>query len=210
MTTPTLSLSPMSILRPPVAANALRFNPWAALRFPKPLRQLHLPPSPKAALPETDFQISTERIPASAYGATPSSDERAVRAVIVAMTQAIRARNAGAVLALCAPNVVCYDAAPHATLSGAAAVSARWVPTWNAFEGEVACEATQLRITLGADVAFSHSQLRLSGKAADGRRSTQWVCATLGLRRIEGIWRFVHQHFSEPVERFVPAGLAVV
>ena len=208
MTTPTLTLSPMSILRPPIAANALRFNPWAATRFPKPARQQGLPPQPKAALPDTDFHISTERMPL--YGATPSNDERAVRAVIVAMTQAVRARNAEAMLALCAPDVVCYDAAPDATLSGAAAVSARWAPTWRAFEGEVACDATQLQIMLGSDVAFGHSQLRLSGTATDGRRTTHWVCATLGLRRIEGIWRFVHQHFSEPVERSIPAGLAAV
>lgn len=207
MTTPTLSMSPMSILRPPVAANALRFNPWAAMRFPQPLRQT-LPPHPKSAVTESDFQINTERLPGQS--ATPSNDERAVRAVIDALTHAIRARNAEAALALCVPGMVCYDAAPARTHSGSDAVRARWAPTWQAFEGEVACDATQLQITLGADVAFGRSQLRVSGKAADGRHSTQWVCATLGLKRFEGVWRFVHQHFSEPFERAHPAGLAVV
>lgn len=165
-------LTPMSILRPPIAANALRFNPWA---------------SPQPAAP--------------ANGLRPSEDERGVGAVIAALMQAIRFRNADAIAGLCAPDVACVDDAPLRSGTGAAAVQAHWQPTWQAFDGPIGCDATQLQITLGADVAFGTCLLRVSGKAADGQRHTHWAWATFGLRRIDGVWRFVHQHFSQPFER---------
>lgn len=188
-----------------IAANARRFNPWALMRFEKP-KQL-LPPPPILAKPrqgEIEFRINTQRLPQDTP--SPSSDERAVRAVIEALMQSIRARNPRALLALCSPDVACYDITPPQAESGPDSVRAHWSHTWDAFVGPVGCDASQLQITLGADVAFSRSQLRLSGMGHDGRRSTHWVCATLGLRRIDGIWRFVHQHFSQPFERAMGAG----
>lgn len=198
-------LSTLAIARPTIAANARRFNPWALMRFAKPTRLL--PPPPILLRPrqgENQFRIDTQRLPSDA--ASPSCDERAVRAVIEALMQSIRARNPQALLSLCSPDVACYDITPPQAESGPDAVRAHWAHTWDAFVGQVGCDASQLQITLGADVAFSRSQLRLSGTAHDGRRNTHWVCATLGLRRIEGMWRFVHQHFSQPFERAGGAG----
>lgn len=198
-------LSTLALTRPSIAANARRFNPWALMRFEKPSRLQ--PPPPLLSKPrpgENPFCINTQHLPAEPL--TASDDERAVRAVIDALLQTIRARNPQALLALCSSDVACYDITPPQAHSGADAVYAHWSHTWDAFKGEVGCDATQLQITLGADVAFSRSQLRLSGKARDGLRRTHWICATLGLRRIEGAWRFVHQHFSQPFERAVGSG----
>lgn len=200
-----LPLSTLAITRPTIAANARRFNPWSLMGFQKPMRLQPRPPilyNPKQG--EIEFRINTQRLPSDAP--SPSSDERAVRAVIEALMQSIRSRNPQALLALCAPDVACYDITPPKTESGPDAVSAHWAHTWDAFVGDVGCDATQLQITLGADVAFSRSQLRLSGKSHDGRRNTHWICATLGLRRIDGVWRFIHQHFSQPFERVVVSG----
>lgn len=198
-------LSTLAITRPTIAANARRFNPWALMRFEKPTRLQPAPPIlSKSRQGEIDFRINTQRLPCDVP--SPSDDERAVRAVIEALMHSIRVRNPRALLALCAPDVACYDVHPPHAESGPHSVRAHWAHTWDAFVGDIGCDATQLQITLGADVAFSRSQLRLSGKSHDGRRSTHWVCATLGLRRIDGIWRFVHQHFSQPFERVVGSG----
>ena len=198
-------LSTLALSRPMIAANARRFNPWALMKFDAATR---LPPAPpiltKPRLGEVEFRIDTQRLPVVA--ASPSGDERAVRAVIEALMQAIRARNPQALLALCSPDVACYDIVPPRPERGLESVREHWSHTWDGFHGNVACDATQLQISLGADVAFCRSQLRLSGKSPDGRRSTHWVCATLGLRRLDGIWRFVHQHFSQPFERVVATG----
>ncbi len=200
-------LSTLAITRPTIAANARRFNPWALMSFDKTTRLQPLPPIlSKPRQGEIDFRINTQRLPAEAP--SPSGDERAVRAVIEALMQSIRSRNPQALLALCSSDVACYDITPPVAESGTDSVRAHWAHTWDTFSGDVGCDATQLQITLGADVAFSRSQLRLSGKSHDGRRSTHWVCATLGLRRIDGIWRFVHQHFSQPFERVVVSGNA--
>lgn len=197
-------LSTFAVNRPTIAANARRFNPWALMRFETPTRLVPPPPILSKPRPgENDFRINTQRLPSGA--SSPSSDERAVRAVIEALMHSIRARNPRALLALCAPDVACYDMMPPLAESGPDSVRAHWSHTWEAFVGEVGCDASQLQITLGADVAFSRSQLRLSGKGHDGLRNTHWVCATLGLRRIDGIWRFVHQHFSQPFERATAA-----
>ena len=200
-------LSTLATTRPSIAANARRFNPWALMSFDKATRLQ--PPPPILSKPrqgEIDFRINTQRLPSDAP--SPSSDERSVRAVIEALMQSIRSRNPQALLALCSTDVACYDIHPPVAESGPDSVRAHWSHTWDAFVGDVGCDATQLQITLGADVAFSRSQLRLSGKSHDGRRTTHWVCATLGLRRIDGIWRFVHQHFSQPFERVVVSGSA--
>lgn len=202
-----LPLSSSAVTRPTIAANARRFNPWALMSFEQTSRLQRPPPIlSKPRQGEIDFRINTQRLPSDEP--TPSSDERSVRAVIEALMQSIRSRNPQALLALCSPDVACYDFTPPHAERGPASVREHWAHTWDAFVGEVGCDATQLQISVGADVAFSRSQLRLSGKSQDGRRSTHWVCATLGLRRIEGIWRFVHQHFSQPFERVVVTGNA--
>lgn len=199
--------SSLATIRPTIAANARRFNPWALMSFEKPSRlQPSAPILVKPRLGESEFHINTQRLPLDA--ASPSSEERAVRAVIDALMQAIRARNPQALLALCSPDVACYDITPPRAESGPDAVRAHWAHTWDTFIGDLGCDASQLQISLGSDVAFSRTQLRLSGMSPDGRRSTHWVCATLGLRRIDGIWRFVHQHFSQPFQRVVVSGNA--
>ena len=61
-----------------------------------------------------------------------------------------------------------------------------------------------LRYT-GADkrrraLAFVHSVNHVSGTLADGHASDLWVRWTACFRRIDGVWRIVHDHVSVPAD----------
>jgi ketosteroid isomerase-like protein len=70
-----------------------------------------------------------------------------------------------------------------------------WFATWR---GPLGYEIRDLCITVGDDVAFSHSLDRMSGTKTDGANVSLWLRATLGFRKIGGEWKIVHQHESVP------------
>ena len=48
-------------------------------------------------------------------------------------------------------------------------------------------------------MAFIHTLERITGTLKNGQKSDLWVCATSGLRKINGKWLIVHDHISAPV-----------
>jgi ketosteroid isomerase-like protein len=55
-----------------------------------------------------------------------------------------------------------------------------------------------LSITSGDDVAFCHSLNRIHGTRTDGERTDVWVRATVGFRKMDGMWTITHEHYSVP------------
>jgi ketosteroid isomerase-like protein len=72
---------------------------------------------------------------------------------------------------------------------------AAWFPT---FRGPVGCKIRDLDVTAGEDLAFCRSLNRISGTTMDGEVTNVWVRATIGLRRIEGMWKVTHEQASVP------------
>jgi ketosteroid isomerase-like protein len=134
--------------------------------------------------------------------ATPSksADEAAVHAVLESMARAVRTRNVDAMLAQCAPEVVTFDLVAPIKHEGADTLRQLWGKTLAAFEGQLDYDYQQLAIQVDGDVAFARSLNRFGGTTTDGTPVVNWLRSTLGLRRIDGRWKIVHQHVSVPFD----------
>ena len=70
-----------------------------------------------------------------------------------------------------------------------------WFPT---FRGPIGYEIRDLSITVGDDVAFSHSLNRISGTRTSGEDADVWVRPTVCYRKTDGKWMVAHEHVSVP------------
>jgi PhnB protein len=123
-------------------------------------------------------------------------DETGIRALIDDWAKAMRAKDVDGVIAHYAPDSVTFDLAPPliSTAANAKGLEA-WFATWR---GPLGYEIRDLNITAGADTAFCHSLIRLSGTTSDGEKADVWFRLTLCFRQIAGEWRIAHQHESVP------------
>jgi ketosteroid isomerase-like protein len=124
-------------------------------------------------------------------------DEAEIRAVINAWTQGIAAKNTAKVVAQLAPEVVQFDLAPPLRVNDPDPEGLEsWFATWG---DAIGYEFTDLSVTAGADVAFCHGLVRLTGGRTDGSESDMWFRSTLCLRKIDGVWKIAHLHQSVPL-----------
>lgn len=127
------------------------------------------------------------------------ADEERIREVLEDRAAATTARDARRFLSHCAPDIVEFSLAPPLQHKGPQARDQRAVEAWYAtWRGPIEVTLTQLEITVGDDVAFSHSINRMRGTKTDGFEVELWSRATVGLRRIDGTWKITHAHDSVP------------
>jgi uncharacterized protein (TIGR02246 family) len=126
--------------------------------------------------------------------------EAEIRALIEAQTRAIRGKDLDGSVATYAPDVVLFDVVNPLRSFGSDALKQRLAQWFAAFEGPIGYELRDLTITAGDDVAFSHSLNRVSATTTDGRRLDMWWRATVGYRKVDGVWRVTHQHASVPFD----------
>jgi ketosteroid isomerase-like protein len=92
-----------------------------------------------------------------------------------------------------------FDLAPPLQESGPGVIDPAglqwWLDTW---AGEIAYEIAQLIIATGGDVAFCHSRNHIEGSRTDGEHQDMWTRSTLGLRKIDSVWKITHEHNSAP------------
>jgi uncharacterized protein (TIGR02246 family) len=128
------------------------------------------------------------------------SEEAAIRRVIDQMTFAVRARDIEALINLCAPDIATFDLVPPLRHDGRDALRKLWSEALAAFEPPLDYEVNQLEIIAGSDVAICRSLNRFGGRRQDGTEVVNWLCVTVGLRKLDGQWRIVHEHVSVPFD----------
>lgn len=128
-----------------------------------------------------------------------TNDEARIRAVIEDQVQALRAKDAGRVLAAYAPDLVTFDLAPPLAQYGTGPEDKprleAWFATW---VGPLGYEARDFAVTAQGDVAFAAGFIRIHGTKTSGEQSDLWARQTLGFNRIGGNWKIVHEHTSVP------------
>jgi PhnB protein len=123
-------------------------------------------------------------------------EESMIRAMLQDWVNAIRAKDADAIVSCQSEPFVHYSLAPPllSTASDKKGLN-DWFDTW---EGPLGYEIHDLSITLGDGAAFCTSLNRLSGTKVGGAKNSLWLRLTLGLRKIDGEWKIVHEHESVP------------
>jgi ketosteroid isomerase-like protein len=125
-----------------------------------------------------------------------TQDEAEIRRILEDWGKALHAKDAEALLAHSAPDLLSFDLAPPlATRGPDLAGTKAWLATW---EGPIEHEVRDLHIDVSDGLAVSTSLNRMRGTKTDGERVDLWVRATIGYRKFEGRWMVVHEHVSVP------------
>ena len=128
------------------------------------------------------------------------NDEAEIKRVIEGGVEAIRDKNIEGVMSLYAQEVVSFDIVPPLRYVGADAFRKPWEEVFSSFQGPIGYEIHDLNITVGDDVAFTHSLNRISGTMNNGLKTDLWLRWTAGFRKINGKWLIVHHQNSVPVD----------
>lgn len=124
----------------------------------------------------------------------------AIRAVIGERTAAIRTRDAQRVIATTSVDVTVFDLAPPLRLTGDQARDAKGLEEWfRTWEGPIEVETDLSEIIVSGDIAFAYGLSHMQGTKVGGEsRADLWFRSTIGLRKIEGNWKIIHEHASVP------------
>ncbi len=141
----------------------------------------------------------TKKVSAGEKHTKKTMHETRIRHLIDAWAKALRVKDADGVVSHHASGFIHFSLAPPlitaADIKGLKAWLKAWFSTW---EGPIGYEISDLSITVGDDVAFSHSLNRISGTKTDGEKPEIWFRQTLGFRKIDGGWKITHEHESVP------------
>jgi PhnB protein len=125
-----------------------------------------------------------------------TDDMAAIRRILDQRARALRAKDAEALTADYAEDLLTYELAPPLATRGVDRPALeKWLAGW---EGPVASETRDLTIEVGGDVAYSTSLNRMQAVSRSGKPMNLWVRTTLGFRKVEGRWRIAHEHVSVP------------
>jgi ketosteroid isomerase-like protein len=125
-----------------------------------------------------------------------ANDEAAIRQLIDQGVGAIRRKDLDGVMALYSPAIVSFDIEPPLQYVH----TKHWKQTFDAYEGRLDYEIRELSVTVGDDVAFSHSLNRVSGTIKNGHQTNFWLRWTACFRKIDGRWLITHDHVSVPID----------
>ena len=128
------------------------------------------------------------------------NEEATIKGLIEDGTRSVRDKNIEGVMSLYAQEVVSFDIVPPLRYRGADAFRNLWEATFSSFQGPIDYEIHDLSITVGDDVAFTHSLNRISGTMNTGQKTDLWLRWTACWRSINGTWLIVHHHNSVPVD----------
>jgi ketosteroid isomerase-like protein len=125
-----------------------------------------------------------------------TQDEAAIRGIIEDYRRALHVKDADALTAHHAPDILSYDLAPPLATRGS---DLRGLKAWLAgWEGPIEHEVRDLSIEAGDSVAFSTSLNRMRATSTNGKRVDLWTRTTIGFRKVDGRWLVTHEHVSVP------------
>ena len=126
--------------------------------------------------------------------------EALIRQRVEDWANSIHAKDIDGVMSLYAPNVVSFDVGAPLRYVGAERKRTAWEEVFAAYTGPMTYEVRDLNVTTDGDLAFVHSVNHVKGTLASGHTQELWVRWTACFRRIDGVWRIVHDHVSVPAD----------
>ena len=129
-----------------------------------------------------------------------SNDEAQIHALIERWAKAVREANWSAIRADHDPEILMFDVPPPLLSRGLDAYMATWETFWSWSEKPVTFEFHDVEVTCGQDVAFATAVGKCAGIDSNGNREALEFRLTLGLRKIDGAWRVMHEHHSLPAK----------
>src|ERR1700722_16328728 len=127
-----------------------------------------------------------------------SDDERAIRALIERWAAAVRNEDRATIAAHHDPDMLMFDVPPPFLSRGLDAYMATWETFFSMVQKPIAFDFRDIEITAGTDVAFATAIGNCVNIDSKGRREPLQFRLTMGLRKLDGRWRVMHEHHSLP------------
>ena len=130
--------------------------------------------------------------------------EAVIRQRIEDWAKALRVKDIEAVMSLYAADIVSFDIHPPLRYAGADNKRRAWQAAFAAYKGLITYEVQDLNIVSNGELAFAYSLNHVSGTLANGQPSDMWVRWAACFRRMDGVWRVIHDHASVPADLKMP------
>ncbi len=127
-----------------------------------------------------------------------SEDEIDIQTLIAKWAKAVREENRAAIRADHDSEILMFDVPPPFLSRGLDAYMATWETFFFCAERPVAFDFRDIEITAGKDVAFATATGQCVDIDPKGKREDLEFRLTMGLRKIDGRWRVMHEHHSLP------------
>ena len=128
----------------------------------------------------------------------PATDEAQIRALIERWSKAVRHENRAAIGADHDADILMFDVPPPFLSRDLDAYMATWETFFASAEKPVSFAFHDVEVACGADVAFATAVGRCVNIDTNGKREPLEFRLTMGLRKIDGRWRVMHEHHSLP------------
>ena len=129
--------------------------------------------------------------------ANEATNEAEIRDLITRWSQAVRDENLAGIRADHDTGILMFDVPPPFLSRGLEAYMATW-QTFFAWQAKpVEFVFRDVEITAGNDVAFA-TAIGRCGDLSSGEKVELEFRLTLGLRKLDGRWRILHEHHSIP------------
>jgi ketosteroid isomerase-like protein len=131
-----------------------------------------------------------------------SDDEAKIKALNVAFTAAVNAKDIDAIMKAYVPDesLVIFDIIPPRQYIGAKAFRKDWEDFMAFFKGPIKFEMSDLYVGADGTVGYSHSIQHVSGTGTKDQPIDLTWRDTAAYRKIGGEWVIVHEHGSVPVD----------
>jgi uncharacterized protein (TIGR02246 family) len=130
--------------------------------------------------------------------ASRAQDEIDIHALIARWAKAVREEDRAAIRADHDADILMFDVPPPFLSRGIDAYMATWETFLSRAERPVAFDLSDVKATSGIDVAFATATGKCVDVDPNGKREPLEFRLTIGLRKIDGRWRIMHEHHSLP------------
>ena len=127
-----------------------------------------------------------------------ATDEAQIRALIEQWSKAVRDENRAAIRADHDADILMFDVPPPFLSRGLDAYMATWDTFFASVEKPVSFAFHDVEVSCVVDVAFATAAGRCVNIDSHGKREPLEFRLTMGLRKIDGKWRIMHEHHSLP------------
>ena len=134
------------------------------------------------------------------HATATSADEREIRALFAAWSQATARRDLDASMTPIAANVVSYEHDAPLQHVGADAVREVCQRGFDVTPGDIRWDVPDLQVLVRGDIAVTWGLNRVRGHAPGQPAFESWSRGTRVFQKIAGAWRMIHQHVSFPCD----------
>jgi len=146
-------------------------------------------PSPTRARNVPSFKPSND---------STSNDVQLIRTLIDRWAEAVRKEDFTAIRADHDPDILMFDVPPPFLSRGIDAYMATWDLFFSCVKKPLTFDFEDVEITAGHEVAFATAKGNCVNTDRDGKREPLEFRLTMGLKKIDGKWRVMHEHHSLP------------